>query len=115
MSRMTGNIAEWGGGNVFLAIIYVWATIRGIQATFIHHRLQSSQPNWRNVVIIWSTAITLIVLAVAGVATYAIAMGEGEQLALTDDQMGDILTWIWIVLTAVVFIFGTRRLSFIRR
>ena len=112
MSRMTGNIVEWGGGNTFLAIILVWTAIRSIQATFIYHRLQASLVYWRNVAIIWSTIAAVIILAMMGVAAYAVFLGENDHLALTEDQMGNYVTWIWLLLTSVIFVFGTRLLPY---
>lgn len=96
-----------GGRNVFLALLVVGLTVRGVLATMRYHRLRGSRVWWRNVAIVTSLYVAAaVVVFVAGVIGFAISEAIGF-------EWSDAATGMWLMwftgLSALVIYLASRR------
>lgn len=99
-------LTEFGGRNLIVAIIFIYASYKGVQGTFAYHRLTNAKVRVNNVLILcaaiigyiaFSTFLTSVIYLAPALETYASTLPENS------------LVFIWLVFSVVFVFFGGLR------
>ena len=82
-----GIYHEAGGQNVIVALIVIFTAIRGVNATWVYHRIQGTQTNTRGVVVL--TAVAAVLTLVVFVGGFLLAAANGYDLDKDSDSDSD--------------------------
>ena len=101
-----------GGTNVFVALIVIFTAIRGINATWVYHRIQGTQTNKRGVIVLTAVAFVLSLVVFVGGFMLAAALGYDLDSVPDTDAVGEML--VPFLIAPWFLVFG-RALPLLRR
>ena len=103
LARLGSPVTDFGGKNVILAVLFIYASYKGVQGTFGYHRIHRTKTSVRNVV-----KLTLIILGyVIGVTiVYFGLFFVPASMTAFEGMSDELIGSIWLVPVAVLIFFG---------